>query len=417
MENLSHSVAGLVAGELIHRSFPPEPTPEKESTRHRLLLWTTALAGNFPDLDLILTPLLPSPLGYLLHHRGHTHTFLYAIPQALFLFLLTWIVWPKARAVLRESQHAKVAYGLALVCGFSLHLAMDFLNSYGLHPFHPFDSHWYFGDMVFIVEPFFWISLGVPMCLLVRSRWIRGACLTFLLGAPLFFAFKDYLSWWSMTLLLSVATLSLLVNRRALLKKSPRSRTPFVTAFALALGFVGVQAVASAVAKRELSRKVTELDSRAASLDASIHSFPTNPFCWNFLTIEKNEKAGTYTLRKGLLSLWPQMVKQSACPSGLLKGETLDSTSNEISFFDTYTGDLAKLRELSQTDCHFEAWLRFVRAPVVQEDRAWDARFSSSAAGNFSTLLFSNFKTMACSKLIPGWRPPRADLLESSTKD
>jgi sec-independent protein translocase protein TatC len=46
------------------------------------------LAGNFPDLDLVLTPLLPAPLGYLLHHRGHTHTVLYALPQMLLLAAL-----------------------------------------------------------------------------------------------------------------------------------------------------------------------------------------------------------------------------------------------------------------------------------------------------------------------------------------
>jgi membrane-bound metal-dependent hydrolase YbcI (DUF457 family) len=36
--------------------------------------------------------------------------------------------------------------------GLLLHLGMDYLNVYGVHPFHPFDSRWRYGDMIFIVE-------------------------------------------------------------------------------------------------------------------------------------------------------------------------------------------------------------------------------------------------------------------------
>ena len=50
----------------------------------RLPLVSRPLSGN-DDLDLVLTALAPAPLGYLLHHRGHTHTLLYVLPQALTL--------------------------------------------------------------------------------------------------------------------------------------------------------------------------------------------------------------------------------------------------------------------------------------------------------------------------------------------
>ena len=129
MDNLSHTVAGLLAGELLHRCLPSEADGDRHALRRRLMLTTCALAGNFPDLDLVLTPLLPAPLGYLLHHRGHTHTMLYAIPQALLLAALLYLLWPGARRLLRESVSARAGFGLALVGGFGLHLAMDYLNS------------------------------------------------------------------------------------------------------------------------------------------------------------------------------------------------------------------------------------------------------------------------------------------------
>ena len=85
MDNLTHSIIGFGAGELIHRSLPREVEDRAQQVRHRLLLVACALASNFPDLDLVLNNLLPPPLGYLLHHRGHTHTALLAIPQARLL--------------------------------------------------------------------------------------------------------------------------------------------------------------------------------------------------------------------------------------------------------------------------------------------------------------------------------------------
>src|SRR5689334_5637025 len=122
MDNLSHSVAGLLAGEILHRALPAETEPALEQSRHRLLLISCSLASNFPDLDLIYASLLPAPLGYLLHHRGHTRTILYAFPQALLLALLTWLCWPAARRLLRGSATARLGWVLALVTGFALHL-------------------------------------------------------------------------------------------------------------------------------------------------------------------------------------------------------------------------------------------------------------------------------------------------------
>ncbi|MEK7354805.1 MAG: metal-dependent hydrolase, partial [Bdellovibrionota bacterium] len=160
MDNVTHTLVGLAAGELIHRSLPAETNDTDRSIRRRLLLIACAVASNFPDLDLVLSPLLPPPLGYLLHHRGHTHTILYSLPQAFMMIAFIWFGWRNARELLRRSQAARTGLLIATLLGFTLHLSMDFLNSYGIHPFHPFDSRWFYGDMIFIIEPLFWISCG-----------------------------------------------------------------------------------------------------------------------------------------------------------------------------------------------------------------------------------------------------------------
>src|SRR6476469_7811055 len=203
MDNFSHSVASLLAGEILHRSLPGQDNAQENSLRRRLLLTSCTLAGNFPDLDLVLTPLLPAPLGYLLHHRGHTHTLLYAFPQAMLLAALLCLLWPAARRLLRTSASARMGFGLSLATGFSLHLAMDYLNSYGLHPFHPFNSGWIYGDMVFILEPVFWVVFGIPMAMTLKWRPLRWLLL---LAAPLalgLFAWRGFLAWQSLAALLA----------------------------------------------------------------------------------------------------------------------------------------------------------------------------------------------------------------------
>jgi inner membrane protein len=177
MDNLSHSVVGLAAGELIHRSLAPEIDSRAQATRRRMLLAAGGLACNFPDLDLVLSPLLPAPLGYLLHHRGHTHTLLYAIPQALLLMALIWALLPAARTLLRASGPARRGLAATVAAGLLLHIGMDALNSYGVHPFHPFDSRWWYGDLVFILEPVFWIAFGAPLLAMVGGVRYASCCL------------------------------------------------------------------------------------------------------------------------------------------------------------------------------------------------------------------------------------------------
>src|SRR5471030_3262656 len=155
MDNITHSIIGFGVGELVHRSLPDEVDAPSQRVRHRLLLVSCALASNFPDLDLVLNKLLPDPLGYLLHHRGHTHTALLALPQALLLAALLCLCWPSARTLLKASRPARLGLAISVLIGLGLHLLIDYTNSYGLHPWYPFDGRWLYGDRVFIVEPLF----------------------------------------------------------------------------------------------------------------------------------------------------------------------------------------------------------------------------------------------------------------------
>jgi inner membrane protein len=408
MDNFTHSVTGLAVGELIHRALPAEPEIENNQLRRRLLLTACALASNFPDLDLVLSPLLSKPLGYLLHHRGHTHTVLYALPQALLLAGLIWLLWPGVRRLLAGSKASRAGFALALGIGFLLHILMDYLNSYGVHPFHPFDSRWFYGDMVFIVEPMFWVAFGVPMIMTVRHAQLKAVFAAILGGVLLYFTVIGFLAWGSLLFLAMLA--ALLGNAQR--KDGAAGIRALVLAAIVSIGFTGIQGIASLRAGKMVTTYANSRDPASRVLDVSLAAFPANPLCWTFVSVESNEKTGFYRLRRGIMSIAPNVLAAADCPAGLAQGVRKKDAAAVIALLSEELGDLKALRALSRGNCHFNAWLRFARAPLVYDEEAADVRFSQGTAGNFTTIHLDDFKNRPCSRYIPQWDFPRMDLLE-----
>jgi inner membrane protein len=50
------------------------------------------------------------------------------------------------------------------------HPALDTLNTYGVRWLMPFSGRWYYGDTLFIVDPWMWLALGLGVLLSRRSR-------------------------------------------------------------------------------------------------------------------------------------------------------------------------------------------------------------------------------------------------------
>ncbi len=406
MDNVTHTLVGLAAGELIHRSLPAETNDTDRSIRRRLLLIACAVASNFPDLDLVLSPLLPPPLGYLLHHRGHTHTILYSLPQAFMMIAFIWFGWRNARELLRRSQAARTGLLIATLLGFTLHLSMDFLNSYGIHPFHPFDSRWFYGDMIFIIEPLFWISCGAPLAVMIQKRKYRTMATALLIGLPALFAFEGFLAWYSVVMLaLVMVGLSYLE-----LKSEPRKSTALIAAAMTIVVFIAIQSFSSGLAKRALAIDLESETDGFVLHDVAASPLPSNPFCWTFVSVESNETKNSYRLRRGVLSV-ASFVTAESCPLSLFRDRPAKKKTSGLEILGIETGDLAQLRSVSRSNCHLAAWLRFARAPLVDANHALDMRFSSGGRPNFTTLELADFAGQDCPKGIPAWGIPRADLL------
>ncbi len=406
MDNLSHSLAGLAAAELLQRSLAPEPDAQAQTLRRRMLLVAGWAACNLPDLDLVLTGLLPPPLGYLLHHRGHTHTLLYGAPQALLLIALIWLLWPAARRLLHASVRARAGLVAATVIGLLLHFVMDYFNSYGLHPFHPFDSRWLYGDMVFILEPVFWVGFGVPLIMMVPARWLRYALLALMAGVLGWTTVKGFLHWGSL-LALALAAIGLAALQQ---RAGKPGRAALVTGMLVAAGFVGLQGWASHSGRAQLAAYLERTGPASRLLDAAMTPYPANPLCWSFIAVERNDSARSYRVRRGMLSLAPELLPLQACPAAFAQALTTSSAASGLSSESEMS--LANLRSMA-ANCHFRAWMRFARVPVLEGAVASDARFSNGRGANFSDFKFAAFEDMPCSASVPGWDLPRQDLLDA----
>jgi inner membrane protein len=67
--------------------------------------------------------------------------------------------------------------------GLYSHVFLDYLNNYGVRLLAPFDWRWFYGDAVFIVDPWLWASLGIGVWLARRTRRPRPALVALVVAA------------------------------------------------------------------------------------------------------------------------------------------------------------------------------------------------------------------------------------------
>jgi len=162
MENLAHTLLGLsFAKGGLERATP---------------LATTALviSSNLPDID-VLGRLQGGTAAYLDKHRGFTHGFVGLAILALALTLILMFVdrrFRLRRDVFRRPLRPVRIFLLAYLGGLG-HAFMDFTNSYGVRPLRPFSNRWFYGDLVFVVDPWIWLILGAAVVWLTTTDAAR----------------------------------------------------------------------------------------------------------------------------------------------------------------------------------------------------------------------------------------------------
>ena len=161
MDNISHTLVGAAIGEAGLKRYTG------------LGMATLMIAANLPDLDVLAIPLGQN----LTFRRGWTHGPLavFVLPALLTLCVVGFDRFqhrrgtrPKARATVRPNA----VFVLSLV-GFLTHPFLDWLNNYGIRLLMPFSHEWFYGDALFIVDPWLWLLMGTGI-FLSRRRAQRG---------------------------------------------------------------------------------------------------------------------------------------------------------------------------------------------------------------------------------------------------
>ncbi|MFY9824726.1 MAG: metal-dependent hydrolase [Thermoanaerobaculia bacterium] len=149
MDPLCHSLIGAALAEAGLKK------------RTALATATLLIGANLPDVDVLAYAWGSAmALGF---RRGWTHGIL---ALALWPFILTgaMLAWDRfvrrRRHAAAEPADPRALLFLSAVAILS-HPFLDWLNTYGLRWLMPFRDVWYHGDVLFIVDPWIWLALGI----------------------------------------------------------------------------------------------------------------------------------------------------------------------------------------------------------------------------------------------------------------
>jgi inner membrane protein len=163
MDNLCHTLVGAALGE----------AGLKRRTRFGNA--TLMIASNLPDIDVLVFATGTPSVAF---RRGWTHGIL---ADALLPPLLTGVVLlvaSRRATTSREPSVRPMQLLLLSYIGVILHVLMDLLNTYGVRLLMPFSQHWFYGDVLFIIDPWLWLVLGTGVGLSIRRRapnWSRAS--------------------------------------------------------------------------------------------------------------------------------------------------------------------------------------------------------------------------------------------------
>jgi inner membrane protein len=154
LDNLTHSLVGMALGRAgLARRGP-------------LAMSTLVIANNLPDIDVGVFATGTLAMSF---RRGWTHgvlaqvTLPIALTGAMVLYDRFRANRPTGQQANRNS-HDVVRPGQILLLsyiGVLLHVFMDFCNSYGVRLLMPFSERWFYGDALYIVDPWLYLSLGL----------------------------------------------------------------------------------------------------------------------------------------------------------------------------------------------------------------------------------------------------------------
>lgn len=368
-----------------------------------------AIGSNVPDLDLLTSAFSGDKLEYLVEHRGHTHTIIGALAGAAILYVLSeaFCRWRRWQLAARDHWHIAIAAMLALL----LHVAMDFTNNYGVHPFWPFNNSWMYGDSIFIWEPLLWPA-AAPLVFLLKTKVARALVGGMLAAAAAACFGSGLVPIGASLLMLALTAAMLFVGYRA----PPRTALMAGVSvwIAVTLSFVA----AHSLAQRQVAVFAQSHFQDMRVLDYVVTPMPANPVCWDLMLPMTTEDE--YVITRGTWSLWPAVLSAAQCPGReLLRDITAPltpiagSNSANVDWHGEIRMPRDQWRELVSIDCEAAAFMQFARVPwtLLKEDRriVGDLRYDREPTLGFAEIELKGATNCAAPQ---PWLPPRKDVLQ-----
>ncbi len=384
-------------------------------------------AAEFPDADLVYSgPMVAmGKLGYLLHHRGHTHTMVWAVVSAVALWWITRWWWQRglkgreradASSAIVSRVGSRALLMLALV-GTLSHLALDFTNSYGVHPFWPFDNRWFYGDAVFIVEPWLMVVAIPPLVWGPRRAFGRGVLLVALAAILALCWFAGQVS---PPVALGVTIMALL---GMILQRAVSSAARALTGLSAWVVVTTIFFLSSVQARAV----VTELVRDGSLRDVVLTPAAADPRCFSAMVVTATTTE--YRVSTATVAPWSSGLNAAGCIAanpgaarntlGALPGvsrSVVFAASPAVAWGETWAVPRAEFLALAAAHCEFAAAMRFMRTPVWSLDATGtalvaDARFGIGAGGFAGLAVAPGVGCPLTGKWIPPWVAPRADVL------
>jgi inner membrane protein len=169
VDNVCHTLVGAACA----RAGFAKPT--------RFAAITSMIAANLPDVDVLV---FATDVPSVAFRRGWTHG---VLAQAVLPLALAGAVALVARSRRHERADSESATFVPLLIlsyiGVLSHVFLDYLNNYGVRLLMPFSNRWFYGDTLFIIDPWLWLLFAAAVIAGRRHRigrtraWLLAACI------------------------------------------------------------------------------------------------------------------------------------------------------------------------------------------------------------------------------------------------
>ncbi|HYI13119.1 MAG TPA: metal-dependent hydrolase [Thermoanaerobaculia bacterium] len=256
MDPLTHTLVGANLGAT------------RLADKTRLAAAACVIGANLPDIDSILyfTGHDDLALGF---RRGWTHGVL-ALLVLPFLQTALLLAYDKLRP--HPTRKASARWLLAVsFLAILTHPFLDWLNNYGMRWLMPFRGTWFYGDSVYIMDPWLWLILGCGWLAPRRASWWSVGALAIVAALLANIVAKRSTDYLPVVVLVAVVLLATLLWR-------PRATAHrfAVIALILASAYIAVRLTIHAYVANEVRRETS-----AAAVMAAPH--PIDPTRWDIV--------------------------------------------------------------------------------------------------------------------------------------